>query len=131
MAKRKRESYKAPVASERKAKRTFKAASLPFADLNSPGDSVEGTFQGRRQITIKDRVTREPKDIWVYTFTDEDGKRFLISGRTMLDQAMDELIESEGGLDRFIGSDLRINRGDDERTGSGFDMGTYEIMILE
>ncbi len=127
---KKRETYKSWGVSDRKAKHSYKAESLPFAELEE-GQSVEGTFQGRRQINIRDRNTHEHKDIWVYAFVDVDGTRFLISGRTMLDQAFDEVIEAQGGIDRLQGEDLRINRGDDERTSGGFTMGTYEIMILE
>jgi hypothetical protein len=128
---KKREKYTPGSVSDRKARKSHKAESLPFAELEQEGSSIEGTFQGRKQITIKDRNTHLPKDIWVYRFVDESGNAFLISGRTMLDQAFEELAEEEGGLDRLIGEDLRINRGDDERTSGGFSMGTYEIMILE
>jgi hypothetical protein len=133
MAQKKQRSAKfKPTAPEgRKVKKSYKAETLPFAELEE-GQSVAGTFQGRKQITIRDRNTHEPKDIFIYKFMDiSSGDGFAISGRFMLDEAFEKLAEELGGFDRLEGEDVCINRGEDEKTGGGNRMGTYEIQILE
>jgi hypothetical protein len=130
MAQKKRVKFK-PTATERKVRKSVKPETLPFAELDE-GGSVAGTFQGRKEITIKDRKTQEPKDIFIYKFSDLDsGDGFAISGRFMLDEAFEKLAEEEGGFDRLIGEDIRIDRGEDEKTGSNNRMGTYEVSILD
>jgi len=128
---KKKQMYKPNAGDPKKVGKSYKAQSIPFAELEEK-TSVVGTYQRRRQINIKDRISKEPKDIWIYIFSDvKTGDKFAITGRTMLDQAFDEMIEAEGGEDHVIGLDMRINRGENERTSGGFDMGTYEIMVLE
>lgn len=120
-----------PSAPERKVKKSYRAETLPFAELDE-NSSISGTFQGRKEITIKDRKTQQPKDIFIYKFADmESGDGFAISGRFMLDEAFEKLAEELGGFDRLEGEDIRIERGEDEKTGGGNRMGTYEIQILE
>jgi hypothetical protein len=123
--------FKPTVPEGRKVRKSYKADRLPFAELDE-GESITGTFQGRKQITIKDRKTQNPKDIWIYKFADVDsGEGFAISGRFMLDEAFEKLAEDEGGFERLEGEEVRIERGEDEKTGGGNRMGTYEIQILE
>lgn len=120
-----------PSESGKKAQRSYKAEMLPFVEINE-GASITGTFQNRRMITIRDRITKDPKDIWIYSFRDvNNGSKFAVSGRTMLDQAFDAMFEAEGGIEKIIGREIRIERGEDSNTSAGFNLGTYEVSLLE
>ena len=130
MATKKKAKFK-PTAVERKVRKSVKPETLPFAELDEK-ESIVGTFQGRKQITIKDKKSQQPKDIFIHKFKDlESGEGFAISGRFMLDEAFEKMAEEEGGFDRLEGEDIRIERGEDEKTGGGNRMGTYELSILE
>lgn len=132
MATKKKTKHYQPSASNRKAKKSYKADSVPLAELNA-GDSISGTFQGRKLVEgVMNPITKTPNDVWFYNFVDlETGDRFAVSGRAMLDQAFEDAATAEGGIERLIGVDMTINRGEDQKTGRNFNLGTYEIVILE
>ena len=94
-------------------------------------DSIEGVYQGEKTITITDQNTKEKKDIRMFQFRTSAGDRFVILGRTMLDQAIDEMYEAEGGEEKCIGLNMRISRGADEKLPGKRTMGTYEIEVWE
>jgi hypothetical protein len=131
MAKTKKKTYSQAASKDPRTKgRSFKADSVPLAELNA-GDTVVGTLQGRKQVSVINKYTKEPNDVWFYIFTDESGNKFAVSGRAMLDNAFEDASQALGGFEKLVGEDIRINRGDDEKTGQGFNLGTYEIIVLE
>ena len=95
------------------------------------GDSIEGVFQGEKTITITDQNTKEKKDIRMFQFRDADGLRFVILGRSMLDQAFDDLYEAEGGEEKAIGLNMRISRPEDRKLPGKRTMGIYSIDVWE
>lgn len=120
----------ADAAKDSRKGKSFKAEQLPLAQLDE-GDTLVGTFQGRKQMNVMNPKTKERNDVWFYRFRDKNGTGFAVSGRTMLDQAFDDAAEQMGGIDELVGLDLRINRGDDVETGAGNTMGSYELVVLE
>lgn len=95
------------------------------------GDSIEGVFQGEKEIQITDQNTKAKKDVRVFQFRSPDGERFVILGRSMLDQAFDDLYEAEGGEEKAIGLNMRITRGEDKKLPGKRTMGMYEINVWE
>jgi hypothetical protein len=110
--------------------RSFKRDSGKFYELNE-GESLEGVILGIRLQFIKDKRTKQPKEIQVYKIRQEDGAIVNLAGRLLLDQqfadARDEMFG--GSFDNLRGLKVIINRGEDTETGEGNPMGTYELMI--
>lgn len=96
-----------------------------------PGESVEGVFQGEKTITIQDQKKREEKEVRLYQFRDPEGKRFVVLGRTMLDEAFDNMYAAEGGYEKAVGLNVKIERGQDEKLSNNRSMGTYELSVWE
>lgn len=129
-AKKKKDKYVQTGQDDNRKGKSFKAEQLPLATLDE-GDTLVGTFQGRKQMNVMNPKTKERNDVWFYRFRDKKGVGFAVSGRTMLDQAFDDCAEQSGGIEELVGMDLRINRGEDVETGAGNTMGSYELIVLE
>lgn len=95
------------------------------------GESIEGVFQGEKTITITDQNTKEKKDVRVFQFRDADGLKFVILGRSMLDQAFDDMYEAEGGEEKAIGLNMRISRPEDKKLPGKRTMGIYALDVWE
>ena len=115
---------------ERKRERSYKPETGESVTIEA-GESVEGVFQGEKEVTITDQNTKEKKDIKVYQFRDSNGKKFVILGRAMLDQAFEDMYESEGGHEKCIGLNIRVARGEDKKLPGKRTMGTYELSVWE
>lgn len=117
------------LASAKAKGREHKAPELPdFVKLRVGGYAV-GTFVETRDITIKDKKTRAPKDIQMHTFADSDGVLWAISGRTMLDQALQSAAQAEDSS--LAGMVILIERDADSETKSGNPMGNYTVTVLD
>jgi len=66
-----------------------------------------------------------------YSFRDENGKKRVLLGRAMLDSAFEEMFEQEGGMDKCIGLNIKIERGEDEKLPGRRTMGTYDLTVWE
>ena len=123
--------------------RSYKAGKDNFTPLNE-GEEVTGTFISLREKTIKDRRTRLPKTIHVYTLRGEDGM-LKIGSRALLDSCFDDIMDEHGGFSlgadnkTYIGPGIewitnrvvKFVRGDDEETVDKNPRGTYEILVEE
>lgn len=88
-------------------------------------------FQGAKEITITDQVTKADKQVMQYSFRDDAGKKFVLLGAYQLDLAFEEVFEKEGGAERCMGMNFKIERGEDSRLKGNRTMGTYSISVWE
>ena len=113
--------------------RSFKNDGSGFAELKE-GESITGIFLGRRKQVIKDRRTKQPKEIWVYRLLPKDGGSIIkVGGRALLDSMYEDMIDEMFGSNEEAakGVEMIINRGDNVKTGDNNPMGTYEILVSE
>jgi hypothetical protein len=108
------------------------------------GEEVVGVFLSLRLRNIKDRRTKLPKQIRVYSFRGADGLIFKVGSRALLDSCFDDIMDEHGGMNlkdnvQYTGAGIdwitnrtvKIIRGTDTETTEGDDMGTYEILVEE
>jgi len=110
--------------------RVYKGEMVPMRELNESG-SIEGTFQGSKLVEITDTLTKAKKEVQRYLFRDDHGIKFVILGRFMLDTAMEEVFEREGGEEKCIGLQMRIERGEDSKLKGNRTMGNYQVSVWE
>jgi hypothetical protein len=106
------------------------------------GDSFQGVLVSIRDHGMKDKRTKLPKEVRVYSIRLEDGM-VRISGRTILNRLIDEIMDEHGGFEvvnrnysglgyEFIKNRLvRFERGDNTETVDGNVLGTYEVSVEE
>lgn len=111
-------------------RRTYQADGGRSVSIEA-GDEIAGVFQGEKEITITDSKKGTTKDVRVFMFRDSKGDKFVVLGRTMLDQAFDDMYEAEGGYEKVIGLNVQINRGQDKKLPGKRTMGTYELSVWE
>lgn len=123
----------------------------PFADLNvrrksssaesyklkKPGDSLTGILT---DMKVKNMVgkQKEPIPTRLYFFRLADGRTVFLTGKSSLDDKMDELTvwecglgAEEGGITSLFGFPFRIERGEDIETRGGNTLGTYEVTMYD
>jgi hypothetical protein len=93
------------------------------------GETIRGTFVHVKEVSIKDKRTREPKTIRIYVIQLEDGSMARIGSRALLDDAFDEACGVVGGWEKLVGKDIAFIRGEDSETGDGNVLGTYQIIL--
>lgn len=113
-----------------------------FDELEANGE-IPGTLIAIRNQIITDNRTKKDKEIRVYSIKLADGTVKRISGRTLLDRCVDEIMDEHGGFsveskqywgkgfDWLINRDVIFLRGDDTKTKSGDQLGTYEVLVSE
>lgn len=134
MAKRKSEPSENPGTT---AGKTFKPDTGKLLSLQV-GEEVRGVFIGTQTITIKDKRTRQPKELFVLKLRDEEsGEIQKLPCAAMMLHAWSDITDEYGNGDEQAAiQQLRnrvfiINRGADTKTTDGNQMGTYEITILD
>jgi hypothetical protein len=112
-------------------------------DEFAEGDEIMGVLLSIRDHAIKDKRTKLPKDIRVYSIRTADGSVKKIGGRTILDRMFDDIMDENGGYEvlnrRYSGPGyeylqnrvVKLNRGDDSETSEGNPLGTYEVAVEE
>lgn len=105
----------------------------PLKKLESAGDAAGGFFQGVKINEIKDKETGVKKNVRFYLFREEEDekKRFVISGRTMLDLAFDAVAEQAGGMDQLEGELLEVTRLKDTKREGAKRLGNYQVEVFE
>jgi hypothetical protein len=93
------------------------------------GETIRGAFVHVKEVTIKDKRTREPKTIRIYVMQLEDGSMARIGSRALLDDAFDEVCGVVGGWEKLVGKDIAFIRGEDAETSEGNPLGTYQIIL--
>lgn len=120
---------------ERKVKVQKKGEQLPQKKLEKPGDEIIGFFQGYKLVSFDDdRSETGKKAVRYYEFTEEEDekKRFVVSGRLMLDQAVDDIArEQEEGLDSLKGELVCFRRLPDTKLTGKKKLGNYEVLVYE
>lgn len=111
-------------------------------DLLEANDEITGTFIQVRDREIRDRRTKEPKTIRVYSLMTDRGL-LKIGSRALLDGVFDDILDEHGGYtkngEHYVGPGIdwlrnrlvRFTRGSDTKTSDGNPMGTYEIQVEE
>jgi len=119
----------------RKVKIQKKGEQLPQKKLEKPGDEVIGFFQGYKLVSFDDDKSETGKKaVRYYEFTEEDDekKRFVVSGRLMLDQAVDDIArEQEDGMDSLKGELVSFSRLPDTKLSGKKKLGNYQVTIYE
>src|SRR6516162_732866 len=98
---------------KRKSKLVIKGEQAPQKKLEGPGDSILGYFQGYKIAMMADsQVDGGKKAVRYYQFheEDDDTKRFVVSGRLMLDDAFDQVVTKLGGIDALLGELVEFRR---------------------
>ena len=117
----------------RKSKFKVQGEMPPLKKLEGAGDSAIGIFQGIKIQEIKDKETGITKNIRFYLFREEDDekKKFVCSGRMMLDQAFDDIAALAGCVDHLEGELIEIRRLKDTKRDGAKRLGNYEIEVFE
>lgn len=117
--------------------RTFKPDTGKLLSL-AVGEQVRGVFIGTQTITITDRRTRQPKDLFVLKLRDEETNVIQkLPCAAMMKHAWSDIVDEYGNGDETAAvQQLRnrvfvVSRGADTKTTDGNEMGTYEVTILD
>jgi len=122
---------------KRKAKR--KTSTKEVIKLSKPGDRVEGSLQDIKIKPLYSPRTKTTDDTRMYHFTNGKGEGFIITGRSMLDDSIDEIFVQETGgtaddpdaIARMRGTFWSIERGENRETQGGNSLGTYDVVLYE
>lgn len=122
-----------PATKPRKSKFKVVGEMPPLRKLEGAGDSAIGIFQGIKAQEIKDKETGVQKMVRFYLFREEDDekKKFVVSGRMMLDQAFDSVAELAGGVDVLEGEVMEFRRLKDTKRDGAKRLGNYEVEVYE
>jgi hypothetical protein len=121
-------------ATKRKSVLKVKGEQLPQKKLEQPGDMTSGLFVGYKVISLDDMDSANgKKDVRYYEFAEEGNsdKRFVVSGKLMLDQAFDTAARKLGGVDRMKDKIVQFTRLEDTRLDARRSLGNYEIEVFE
>ena len=124
-----------PSSSERKIRAQKKGEQLPQVKLEKPGDEASGYFQGFK-IAMLDDEKAGKKPVRYYEFVDviDPKKRFVVSGRLMLDMAYDDVLRDIQETDpdfHMEGELITLRRLDTTKLKGGRTLGNYEVIVYE
>lgn len=114
-------------------KTTTKAKTGAFTSFVE-GETITGKFLRVKETQIIDRISKQPKVIRIYKILLADGSTSSIGGRTMLDDAFDDVCALKGGWESMIGKEVIFTRGedvelDDDTTNEVKHLGTYTVVF--
>jgi len=117
--------------------RTFRPDTGKLLSLEK-GEEVRGVFIGVQNVTIKDKRTKLPKELFVLKLRDETTNEIQkLPCAAMMLHAWGDIVDEYGNGDEPAAiQQLRnkvfvINRGDDMKTTDGNQMGTYSVTIID
>src|SRR4029077_14408859 len=118
----------------RQSKLPIKGGQAPQVKLEVAGDSAIGFYHGYKIADLPD--TNHPggtKAVRFYEFREEEDelKKFVVSGRLMLDEAFDAVVAKLGGVENLVGELVQFTRLADTRLTGKKRMGNYEIEVFE
>lgn len=117
-----------------KVKMKVKGEQAPQKKLEGPGDTVIGIYQGYKVSMLDDDNAddgKKPVRFYEFRETDDQTKRFVVSGRLMLDDAFDRVFEEFKGSDGLKGEMVRITRVADTKLDPKRRMGNFEVEVYE
>lgn len=107
----------------------YVAPPLPTFFKMDENDHFVGAYTGvPRTMEILDKKTKLRKTVRVWDFLRSDGEVVALSGRAMLDRAMDVAIDAMGT--DVDGEIFLVERDENERTGDGNPMGIYLVTAM-
>lgn len=146
MARKAKGSSAADVAAAFESDVKFKTYSTSEFYKFDEGDELKGVLVSLRDHQLPDRrakVKGTTKEVRVYSIRLEDGNIIKLAGRAVLDRNFDDIMDENGGFvvenRRYSGVGYEwlqnrlviINRGENDETHDGNELGTYEIRIEE